>query len=92
MTGNINGFFKKLYEKIYQYLKALYNSGSQYFPKEQNHAWLKQSFKVQKGLMDFNVKHVKNFTDTVSEFCCKKIFKKVLMYKQSKMSATILKG
>lgn len=76
MTGNINGFLKKLYEKIYQYLKALYNSGSQYFPKEQNHAWLKQSFKVQKGLMDFNVKHVKNFTDTVSEFCCKKTLRK----------------
>ena len=46
-----------------QYLEDQHNSVNQYFPK--NHAWVKDPFKVQDGLIDFHVIEYEEVINTV---------------------------
>lgn len=61
-----------LYNDMCQYLDGQHNSVHQYFPNDQfimlqNHAWVKELFKVQDKPVDFNViEHEKLFA-VVSE-------------------------
>ena len=59
--------------KACQYLEDLHNSVSQYFPNDQcrmiqNLVWVKDTFKVQKIVMDFKVSEEEMFINKVSDF------------------------
>ena len=65
-----------------QRLEDLHNSVNQYFPNDQctmlqNQAWVKDSFKEQDKLMDFNVTECKKFIDRVSDSTLRLIFKRL---------------
>lgn len=55
-----------------QYLEDQHNSVNQYFPNDQfitlqNHAWVKEPFKVQDKPVDFNVIEYEKFIAMVSD-------------------------
>lgn len=61
-----------LYNEICQYLDDQHNSVNQYFPNDQfimlqNHAWVKELFKVQDKPVDFNVIEYEKLFAVVSE-------------------------
>lgn len=59
-VNKCDDFLKISYNEMCQYLEDLHNSVNQYFPNDQftmlqNHAWVKEPFKVQDKWVDFNV-------------------------------------
>lgn len=74
-----------LYNQVWT-LEDLHNSVNQHFPNDQflmlqNHAWMKDPFKVQNRPMDFNLKKCKQFIDMVSDFTLQVTFKKLPLLK-----------
>lgn len=69
-----------LCNETYPYLKDVHTSVNQYFLSGhsiivQNHAWVKDPFKVQDGLMDFNVTMNEKLIDSVSDSTLQLTFK-----------------
>ena len=59
MTAVFKGWFPQVVLRV---LKTLSRE-----PESQNHAWVKEPFKVQDRPMDFNVTEYKKFLDMVSK-------------------------